>query len=116
MDKDEKEIIWALSTSVPLIILAILAPVLASYAFVKPELESLVIWFQRSGSITVMLAVWMEYNLSKVNEHINLSGIVVNDQTNLSNKYKTIYRITQYIGVLLAISGTIIWGYGDLLI
>ena len=64
----------------------------------------------------VMFAVWMEYNLSKVNEHINLSGIVVSQQTQLSEKYKTTYRISQYLGVVLAISGTVIWGYGDLLI
>ena len=116
MDKDEKEILWALGTSIPLIIVAVLAPLLAFHSFIKPDTESVLIWFQRSGSITVLFAVWMEYNLSKVNEHINLSGIVISEQTNLSKKYKTIYRITQYIGVLLAISGTIIWGYGDLLI
>lgn len=63
-----------------------------------------------------MFAVWVEYNLSKVNEHINLSGVVVSSQTRLSKKYKIFYKLTEYLGVLLAISGTIIWGYGDLLI
>ena len=115
MEQEEREVVKALLSCVPLIILGVLAPVVAYFSCLRPEGEAADVWFQRSGSISVLFGVWAEYNLSKVNEHINLSGIVVSDQTELSERYKLRYRIAQYLGVVLAIVGTIIWGYGDLL-
>lgn len=116
MEKEDREILKALLSSLPLIILAIIFPVLAAHAFLKPDTELLPQWFQRSGSITVMFSVWCEYNLAKVNGYIYPSGLVALDDAQLSEKYKKIYKIARYFGVLLAISGTIIWGYGDQLI
>jgi hypothetical protein len=115
MEEEEKEVKKALLGCVPLIVLGVLAPVAAYFSFLRPEGEAADIWFQRSGAISVLFGVWAEYNLSKVNEHVNLSGIVISSQTELSQRYKLRYRIAQYLGVVLAISGTVIWGYGDLL-
>jgi len=115
MGKDEKKVIWALLNSVPLIFLAIVAPIAAYkgiYIFPGESVES---WFQRSGSVTVLFAVWTEYNLSKANGYISPSGIITNEQEELSNKYKLAYNLIRYFGVLLAIVGTMIWGYGDLI-
>lgn len=115
MEEEEKEVVKALLSCIPLIFLGVMAPVAAYFSFLRPEGEAADIWFQRSGALSVLFGVWAEYNLSKVNEHINLSGIVISAQTELSERYKLRYRIAQYLGVLLAISGTVIWGYGDLL-
>jgi len=112
----EQEIRSTLIYSIPLAVLAVIAPVLVYYSYFIPENEVLSVWFQRSGSLTVIFAVWFEYNLSKINEHINLSGIVIDEQQALSEKYSFRYKSAQYIGVVLAIMGTIIWGYGDLLV
>ena len=98
---------------IPLFILAILLPVAAWYSFLLPQGESPEDWFQRSGSLTVLFAVWMEYNLMKVNEDVNPSGSVFSQQDELSEKYKGMFKIAQYVVAVLAISGTIIWGYGD---
>ena len=116
MEEEENEDLKALLSCVPLIVLGVLAPVAAYYSFLRPESEAADIWFQRSGALSVLFGVWAEYNLSKVNEHINLSGIVVSSQTELSQRYKFPYRVAQYLGVVLAISGTVIWGYGDLFV
>ncbi|WP_445510115.1 hypothetical protein [Salinicola sp. V024] len=114
MKQEERQVVKALWSCVPLIILGGLIPVVAYFSFFRPESEAADIWFQRSGSISVIFGVWTEYSLSKVNEHINLSGIVVSDQTELSERFKLRYRIAQYLGAALAIIGTVIWGYGDL--
>ena len=114
MSNDEREIIGALFSVLPLFVLSIVAPVLAYYSLFMPDGELASVWFQRSGSITVMFAVWSEYNLSKANEHVNLSGIITNEQSRLSEKYSFKFKAMQFFGVLLGIVGTVIWGYGDL--
>lgn len=116
LTKEEREIKKILKICVPLIFLGMLIPIGAYFSFLMPEGETTALWFQRSGSICVLLGVWAEYNLSKVNEHINPSGVVVEFQMMLSEKYKLFYSIAKYLGVLLAATGTFIWGYGDLLI
>lgn len=111
----ESKVVRSIIGFSPLTLLAILTPLSAYFSLFIPINEQESIWFQRSGSITVLFAVWIEYNLSTVNEHINLSGIWTTEQANLSNKYKHVYKIFQYIGVLLAVAGTVIWGYGDVI-
>lgn len=113
--KSEDEVVSTLLWSIPLGFFSLIAPVLAFFGFGIPDSEKVDIWFQRSGAITVLFAAWMEYILAKSNEHINLSGIVVSQQILLSDKYKKPYRIAQYIGIVMLIIGTIIWGYGDLI-
>ena len=111
----ERDIVRALLYSIPLIILAVAAPMAAYRLVLLPVGENLGSWFQRSGAITLVLAIWVEFNLIKVNEHINLSGITISDQIKLSEKYKLVYRVFQYLGIVLAISGTVICSYGDLI-
>lgn len=115
MEKAKREVVSSLLWSLPLGFLSVAAPILAFFGVCMPGSESTQIWFQRSGALTVLFAVWMEYILSKSNEHINLSGVVISRQTQLSKEYKVPYRIIQYLGILLAIVGTVIWGYGDLI-
>lgn len=111
----EKEVIESLCASVPLILIASIVPLIALSGAFIPEAEEPETWFQRSGSLSVLFAVWTEYNLNKVHKYIILSGVVVSRQTELSKKYRRRYRAAQYTGFLMAIVGTGIWGYGDLL-
>ncbi len=113
MFEAEEQIKRQLLYCIPLFILAIGIPFFAYYSLFIPVGEQADTWFQRSGSLTVLFAVWMEYNLMKINEDVNPSGRVVTQQVDLSNKYKDIYKITQFIVVSTAISGTVIWGYGN---
>ncbi|MEC4728978.1 hypothetical protein HWQ46_26045 [Shewanella sp. D64] len=115
MREAEDQIKKQLLFCIPLTLLAVTFPLAAWFSHFVPSGEPPDVWFQRSGSITVLLAVWMEYNLMKVNEHVNPSGSTYSQQENLSQKYVKKFKIAQYIIVILAISGTLIWGYGDLL-
>lgn len=110
----EWDIVKALLYSTPLMMIAVAAPIAAYNQFLLPVGENAGSWFQRSGAITLVLALWVEFNLIKVNEHINISGVTISDQTKLSKKYKLRYRIFQYLGIFLAIVGTVICSYGDL--
>ncbi|MPS37814.1 hypothetical protein D8S93_03940 [Vibrio sp. VGrn 2] len=114
MERAGKEIERKLLYCIPLLILAVITPILAWYSFIIPDKEAPAMWFQRSGSLTVLFAVWMEYNLMKVNEHVFPSGHIFSQQEALAKKYQPIFKVAQYIAVLLAIVGTVIWGYGDL--
>ena len=53
------------SISTALITLAILAPSLAFIGAYKPENHELNIWFQRSGSLAVLLSLTAEYVITQ---------------------------------------------------
>lgn len=115
-EDEEKTIKTAFGISFALIVMAILSPIVALNLYPGSEVDSFDIWFQRSGSLVVLFALWSEYTISRVDSHVNLNGIVTSDMSELSAKYKTIFFIIKFFGIILAISGTAIWGYGDLLI
>jgi len=101
---------------IPLFILAITIPIAAYFGFAKPEPDSTDVWFQRSGSLTVLLSVWAEYNLMKVNNLLQISYSTWGGANiQIETKYKNLHMKANYIAIVLAITGTFIWGYGDLL-
>lgn len=75
------------------------------------------LWFMRSGSIMVLLAVIVEYKLNqKALKNINrkskmsaVSGFPVNLLNSKEHNRIAIFTHT------FAILGTLIWGYGDLI-
>ena len=65
------------SISTALITLAILAPSLAFIGAYKPENHELNIWFQRSGSLAVLLSLTAEYVISHYTILCALQGLLV---------------------------------------
>lgn len=114
MREAEESIKKQFYSCIPLFILAVGIPLAAYNAWLIPISETEGSWFQRSGSLAVLFAVWMEYNLMKVNEYITLPGIAVSEQIRVSDKYKRTYKVLQYSAIVLVFIGTFIWGYGDL--
>ena len=112
---DEK-IFWALIQSIPLLLIATLTPFLATAEALRPEAEDAALWFQRSGSLTVLFAVLSEFRLQTVDGHINPRGIWDSFQEKMKQKYSRKHFLLSAVSVLVAIIGTIIWGYGDLFI
>lgn len=73
-------------------------------------------WFQRSGSLMVLFAVWLEFRqakaaIRKIIENATQSILAVAP----SFRMDPVQSLFQNIAIGLAILGTIIWGYGDLL-
>jgi hypothetical protein len=72
-------------------------------------------WFQRSGSIMVIFAVLLEFNLFKYNSVEEAGTVYVEGQAvSKGGALPTFKKIIKVFGFILAILGTLIWGYGDL--
>ena len=116
--KKIKHEIW----SVPmLLIFSILAPILAWGNVLNFCGEPTSSWFQRSGALMVLFAVWAEFNIFRVGY---LSNPISDDTKSwwdyviteeLNFKFSGIVSYIKYATALVAISGTFIWGYGDIL-
>lgn len=61
-----------------------------------------------------MVAVWLEYNLMKLRPYVVLNGEVKTIDKHPLQSLTPLYIALQLIAVLLAVIGTLIWGYGDL--
>jgi len=85
--------------------LGVLIPFLVLLSILTPPItESPQSWFQRSGSILVVLSIISEI-------------ILVSDKsklTVLSSKWVTTANVLMVLTPSIAIIGTVIWGYGDL--
>ena len=103
------------------LVLACVIPIFAWHGFFQQD-DYVSIWFQRSGSLTVLLAGWAEYKIFKLRDLTNpISdvGITWQDlahQGVLCSKHGKVIGIIDYIFKLLIVIGTLIWGYGDLLV
>ncbi|HIF9267421.1 TPA: hypothetical protein ACX6Q4_003101 [Photobacterium damselae] len=116
----KKKVKRELLTSVPILLLAFIFPILAWFGIFQLE-DNSAIWFQRSGSITVLFAVWVEFKLFKLaglTNPISENGKTYDDMRKSdylqTHNLKKI-QIIKYLSAVLAISGTVIWGYGDLI-
>lgn len=112
---DERKIRKELIQCIPLIAIAIMIPLISLYWDYRPQNESIETWFQRSGSFIVLLAVWVEYKLFSINGDVNPNGIITEQQGRLSEKFRPWHKVSAYFAAFLAIFGTLIWGYGDLM-
>ncbi|MBY5920584.1 hypothetical protein [Ferrimonas balearica] len=75
-------------------------------------------WFQRSGSLVVLCAAVLEYLLFK----ITLSATPASGERTgrrphyrVSSTYLKYIQALKYVTAIVAIIGTVIWGYGDLM-
>ncbi len=97
-------------------LLATLAPILALTIPWRPVDIELGNWFSRSGAAMVVLALLAEANAIKVFNIFNPSGFV---ETGFNEFHKEYFywpsRLNKTAFTLIAI-GTLIWGYGDLLV
>ncbi|MGF1804347.1 hypothetical protein L4C31_03745 [Aliivibrio sifiae] len=116
----KKKVNLRILTSVIVLLLGLSGPIFAWFGVFQLETNS-DIWFQRSGSITVLFAVWAEYKLFKLAEltnPISESGKTWDDMRKsdeLQISYSKYIQGIKYFAAVLAIAGTVIWGYGDLL-
>jgi len=76
-------------------------------------LESNATWFQRSGSLVVLFAALSEYMLFKTYAYISPSEAAYSVPFDTPKWYKYLYNIISILGLVLLVTGTIIWGYGD---
>ncbi len=116
----ERKINIELLTTLPFLLLSTAIPIAAWHGVWQYDKE-VTIWFQRSGSLMVLFAVWIEYKLFKISSlsnPISDNGVTWQDQAHsdaLNTNYRNMLKIYKYLTAALAITGTVIWGYGDIL-
>ena len=112
----ERKIKQRLVICIGLFLLAVAIPLVSLFTELRPSSESLGIWFQRSGSIIVLLAVMIEFNLFKIGSELSSNGRVDNELHILIDKFSSLKVWFSFFSSVLVIIGTVIWGYGDLFI
>lgn len=77
-----------------------------SIFFLKPDGEDIATWFQRIGSIIVIVGLFSEIKIEGIN-----TLIFEHKLDSIKSKTK-LYRLLSWIVLIL---GTAIWGYGDVI-
>ncbi len=96
--------------------LIILIPILSYNSFFKPVEDPANIWFQRSGALITICALFMDLQIYRINQFLNPSGYVSVGFSEFKSKYNKLYVFLTIIGFLSTVAGTVVWGYGDLLV
>ncbi len=96
-------------------LLALAVPIFSLIGIGKPENEELSIWFQRSGSIMVVLALLAEMRAYQMFDVFKPIAYVSSSYDRTHKKYKPQVTAYNYIAFALIGAGTVIWGYGDIL-
>ena len=86
-----------------------------------PEGQTIATWFQRSGSLTLIISILIEIKLIRLIAKAN--NMISHEQTkkipvHLNTAKKSIRVLSVYIAIMVHIStilSTLIWGYGDLM-
>ncbi|MBZ2193030.1 hypothetical protein JFJ09_12505 [Pseudoalteromonas arctica] len=68
-------------------------------------------WFPRSGAILVAISIWSEYEPTRLNS--SPTNIPAYSTTALYLKVLSLFKV---LGIWCAVTGTVVWAYGDLLI
>ncbi|WP_067660055.1 hypothetical protein [Ferrimonas marina] len=100
-----------------LLLAVVMIPVLAWNGVLSPD-EQIATWFQRSGSLVVLCAALIEYILFKISlSNTPASGDAepTGYQRKASPLYLRVIHGIKYLAAGVAIIGTVIWGYGDLI-
>lgn len=96
-------------------------PIIAIYTFsiispYLPEDETLSIWFQRSGSLMVIIAIITEFKLFSLNDYFDLNDTRMYAPVDLPKIYKSVYFVVTIMALMSMLIGTLIWGYGDIIV
>lgn len=107
---DRKLLFWLL-----LFMLCLIFPVVIN-GF-QPNTETAGAWFQRSGSVVVALSLLAEIQINVVEKLAISQGqkfLICNKY--LKSKYQKAITVRKYLTFTLVAFGTVIWGYGDILL
>jgi len=95
---------------------AVAIPVCALFLPIRPPGEALGVWFQRSGSIMTVLCLVLDLKVFSIYGRLFPSGLVDKGFEEFKTKYLPVYNGLTILLLALTAVGTIIWGYGDLLV
>ena len=112
-DNHSKKLATELITIGLLCLIAISLGPLALCSFLKPGSESVESWFQRSGSLTTVIAVFCQLTINNFLEKIR--GGTFAESWSLFHMFSRWQSLISWLATITVIWGAIVWGYGDLL-
>lgn len=116
MYREEPETRRDLKVFAFLSLVAIAIPVCALLVPIRPTGEPLGVWFQRSGSVMTVLCLVLDLKVFSIHGRLFPSGMVDKDFGKFKTKYLPVKNALTILLLILTAVGTVIWGYGDLLV
>jgi hypothetical protein len=110
----EKRIGHAFQQALILCLCALLPPLFSLTGFFRPEDEPLGLWFQRSGIVMTVLAVLAHFKAAGIATTM-IAGGTFAETWEAFHKYHRFQTLAAWLSLILIVTGTVIWAYGDLL-
>lgn len=98
------------------IAIAVIVPIFMCMPFIRPESEPFPEWGARSGSITVIFALLAEIYAARIMQVFQNSEGMDQEIIELPKYLKVPEKFYTATVFVVAVVGTIIWGYGDFLL
>ncbi|MCY1299139.1 hypothetical protein D9M69_627100 [compost metagenome] len=115
--KEHRRRSWICFVAIVVILLiAAAAPSLAAVGYGRPGGELQSIWFQRSGSISTVMALFGGLVIPYAYNKLHVPGTWGEDEgLHVLAEFQPRFKRAEAVAFALTIIGTVIWGYGDLL-
>ena len=107
--KIRRTFLWACG----LCLCAFMTPLISLLGWFRPQAEPLGQWFQRSGAVMTVFAVYAQFQVNNIVTMI--AGAGFGNTFGFYWKYQRRQKVVAVLSLVPAIIGTLIWGYGDLL-
>lgn len=114
MERQETRVQRVLYWSACLCFISVLPCLLSFAPSLVPKSQPMNMWFQRSGAVMSIFALLAQSGASHMQELIRPGTF--GETAVLYRKYDGAQRAVSGASIILAIAGTVIWGYGDLLL
>jgi len=75
-----------------------------------PKIDESYLWFQRSGSIVILLAIIAELFVIE-----RLKSVSDEQEIEARKRFKKGINISNALVIIIGLVGTVVWGYGDLI-
>ncbi|WP_217524961.1 hypothetical protein [Vibrio metschnikovii] len=112
----ESKIAYELLIIIVLMLVAVSFPILALTVPWRPETESLDSWFQRSGSVMTIVCLLIDSKLFSIYRWLHFNNKERGNFREIRRNYAPPYKSAAALALLLTGTGTVIWGYGDLIL
>ena len=98
------------------VVLAIAAPLIALTDWLKPMDDPSAIWFQRSGAVTTVFSLLTGAVISSILNRLLPRGMTDLNIEVIRGRFQIRFDYIEWASLLATIVGTVIWGYGDLIL
>ena len=82
----------------------------------RPASQTLGAWWSRAGAPMTVFAILSQNVATRLGDHLQFGAFGSSEMVALRQKYLPVHAAGFRLSIVLTVVGTLIWGYGDLLI